>query len=141
MYACFVMHNICIHAGIKMAQKPQVKIYEKYYEKYFYKFVKCLPMDDAHFIAALTAHKLLPGDTYARIEALSTQAEKTLHFLQHVIKPGLDGDNTSSFDKLLSVMQSCSFDHVKKLAYKIKSKIDKASYIKPGMYVRFSSYM
>ena len=123
-----------------MAQKPEVRAYQKYFKRYYYELVQCLPMDDAFFIGALTTHELLPSDTCAKIRALPTQADKTSYLLEHVIKPSLDCNSTSSFYKLLHVMENCSFDHVKELAHKIRSKIAKASYIKPGGYVCIRSY-
>ena len=117
-----------------MAQKPQIQVHKKYAVKYTDKLVACLPMDDAHFIAKLSKHKLLPSDTYNKIEALQTEADKASYFLNHVIRRALDIGDTSSFDSLLSVMECCGHDCVEKLASKIKSKIDKAGgNIGPGM--------
>ena len=113
-----------------MAQKPQI---QEVYKKYSEKLGKCLPMDDCLFIIELFAHKLLPRDTENQLKALPTQAAKALHFLNYVIKPALDVDDTSSFDNLLSVMEHCSYVHVKNLACEIKSEINKASNIGPGM--------
>ena len=112
-----------------MAQKPQIQAYKNYSEK----LVKCLPMDDTLFTVSLSKRQLLPGNTSDKIETLSTQADKALYFLNHVIKPALDIDDTSSFDDLISVMEHCGYTHVKKLACEIKSEIDKASHVGPGM--------
>ena len=78
------------------------------YDNHVKKLVICLPMDDAHFITALSAQKLLPGDTKNKIEKLSTQAEKASYFLSHVINPALDIDDTCNFETLLTIMQNCS---------------------------------
>ena len=102
---------------------------------YYSYLVKCLPMDDTVFTATLTKHKLLPGNIKSQLTALRTQADRALYFLDHVIKPALDIDDTSSFNKLLSIMEQCGYDHVEKLACKIKSGIGKASDTKPGSYV------
>ena len=96
------------------------------YQNHLEKLVKCLPMDDTHFITKLSAQQLLPGDTESRIKALSTQADKASYFLTHVIQPALDIDETSDFDKLLSIMHICGYNHVQKLAVIIKSEIDKS---------------
>ena len=109
----------------------QVKAYENYVDK----LVKCLPMDDALFIVSLSKHQLLPGNTNNKIESLPTQADKSLYFLDHVIKPALDIEDTSSFDKLLSIMEQCGYAHVKTLACKIKSDVNKESNIKTGVHV------
>ena len=112
-----------------MAQKPQIQAYKKYSEK----LVMCLPMDDTLFIVSLSKHRLLPGNTSNKIETLPTQADKVLYILNHVIKPALAIDDTSSFDNLLSVMEHCGYDYVKNLACEIKSEVDKASHIGPGI--------
>ena len=96
------------------------------YQNHLEKLVKCLPMDDTHFTTKLSAQQLLPGDTENKIKPLSTQADKASYFLNHVIKPALDINETSSFDKLLSIMQNCDYIHVEKLAVTIKCEIDKS---------------
>ena len=113
-----------------MAQKPQMIAYEKYTEQ----LVQCLPMDDPTFIAKLSTHNLLPGNTRSKIVALTTAADKASYFLNHVVKCAFDVKDTSSFDHLLYVMEHCGYAHVEKLARKIKSKINKTSNIKQGMY-------
>ena len=100
--------------------------YIRTYQNHVEKLVKCLPMDDAHFITKLSAQQLLPGDTENKIKPLSTQADKASYFLNHVIKPALDINETSSFNKLLCIMQDCGYIHVQKLAVTIKCEIDKS---------------
>ena len=98
--------------------------HRKAYDNHVEKLVKCLPMDDAHFITTLSAQKLLPGDTENKIKNLSTPAEKASYFLSHVIRPALDIDDTSDFEKLLTIMQNCGYNHVQKFAGIIKFEID-----------------
>ena len=112
-----------------MAQKTQIKAYEKYYER----MVHCLPMNDARFVAKLYSHQLLPGDTESQLETKTTPAAKAAYFLSRVVKRALDGNDTSSFNNLLSVMESCDYADLNKLAYEIKSKINKASDTEPGI--------
>ena len=102
------------------------------YQNYVENLVKCLPMDDAYFIAKLSAQQLLPGDTENKIKTLSTQADKASYFLNHVIKPAVDINEpeTSCFDKLLCIMQECDYIHVKKLAVTIKCEINKSDEVK-----------
>ena len=95
------------------------------YQNHLEKLVKCLPMDDTHFITTLSAQQLLPGDTENKIKTLSTPADKASYFLSHVIKPALDIDEISDFDELLCIMQNCGYKHVQKLAVTIKCEIDK----------------
>ena len=99
------------------------------YDDFLQKLVKCLPMNDTHFIAKLSQKKLLPGDTKSKIEALPTAAKKVEHLLDNVIKTALDIDDHSSFDELLSVMENCGYGHVEKLSNKIKSKIHKSGVV------------
>ena len=94
------------------------------YQNHVEKLVKCLPMDDTHFITKLSAQQLLPGDTENKIKALSTQADKASYFLNHVIRPAVDINEISNFDDLLSIMQNCGYKHVQKLAVTIKCEID-----------------
>ena len=105
------------------------------FDKYFEEVVKCLPMNDALFIAKLSKFNLLPGNTNDQLQALPTQADKVLHFLNHVIKPALAINDTTSFDNLLSVMEQCDYDHVKRIACMIKSQLYKGNNIESGMYV------
>ena len=100
--------------------------YLRAYQNHLEKLVKCLPMDDTCFVTKLSAEELLPGDTESKIKAMhmSTLADKASYFLDHVIKPALDIGDTSDFDKLLSIMQTCGYKHVQKLAVTVKLEID-----------------
>ena len=100
------------------------------YPKYLEKLVKCLPMDDTHFITKLTTQQLLPGDTESKIKTLSTPSDKASYFLSHVIKPALDIGETSDFYELLSIMRNCGYKHVQKLAETIEHEIDTSDEIK-----------
>lgn len=102
------------------------------YERYVDKLVKCLPMDDAHFIANLSAKQLLPGDTENKIKQLSTPSDKASYFLSHVIKPAIEIDDVSDFKQLLSIMHDCGYNHVQKLSLKIDQDMT-VKHIKPGI--------
>ena len=104
----------------------------KIYDDHLEKLVKCLPMDDIHFITRLSVHQLLPGDTADKIKSMSTQAEKASYFLSHVIKPALEIDDISDFNKLLSVMQKCGYNHVKNFSCKLRHEINKLSSLRSG---------
>ena len=107
--------------------------HKKAYDSHVEILIKCLPMDDALFITKLSSHNLLPGDNPSKIKSLSTPAEKASYFLTHVIQPSLDIDDISDFDNLLSVMEDCGYNYVKKLSCKIKSEIYKPADIKSGI--------
>ena len=118
--------------------------YRKAYDNYVEKLVRCLPMDDTHFVTKLSAQQLLPGDTESKIKALSTQAEKASYFLSHVIKPALDIDDTSDLEKLVAIMLSCGYNHVQKLAGTIKFEIDNSDETKShelGTYIHIIVYI
>ena len=112
---------LCISVPIQIVAMTHIRTYENH----LVNLGKCLPMDDAYFIMGLSAKGLLPGDTDSKIKAQSTQADKASYFLSHVIKPALEIDDSTGFDKLLSIMKSCGYNHVQKLAETIKSEIDK----------------
>ena len=108
---------------MQVAKMSQIKV-KAIYVNYVNKLVMCLPMDDTHFITKLSSQQLLPGDTESKIKALPTQADKASYFLSHVIKPALDIDDISGFNKFLSVMQECEYDHVLKLSNEIRDEIN-----------------
>ena len=105
------------------------------FDKYSEDMVKCLPMNDTLFIAKLSTFNLLPGNTNDQLQTLPTQADKALYILNHVIKPALAINDTSSFENLLSIMEQCGYDHVKRIACIIKSQISKGNNMDSGMYV------
>ena len=103
------------------------RVYKQVYSSYMAKLVKCLPMDDPLFIAELSTENLLPGNTQATIQSLPTSADKSSYFLTQIIKPAIDTESTSSFDKLLIIMENCEFLHVQQLARNIKADIAKTN--------------
>ena len=83
-------------------------------------------MDDAVFIAKLFSNDLLPGDLKNQLKLLHrTSADKAALFLDSVLEPSVTSDGGSSFDKLLSVMEDCEYQHVKELAKQIKNNLRK----------------
>ena len=82
--------------------------------KYFLDLVEKLPLNDVKFRAKLCSAGLLPGNLKEEIQSKPTPAEKAEHFLDYGIK-----NDTESFRKLLTIMEDCNDDHLKKLAEKI----------------------
>ena len=111
----------------------QIQLHKRYAVEHFDELVIVLPMDDPVFIAKLSRCKLLPSNITSQLEAQPTSADKASYFFNHVIKPALDVNDTSSFNKLLSVMEDCEYDHVKNVACKIKSKIYNICDIESGI--------
>ena len=105
------------------------------FDKYSEELVKCLPMNDTLFIAKLSTFNLLPGNINDQLQALLTQADKAVHLLNNVIKLALAINDTSSFENLLSIMEECGYDHMKRLACIIKSQISKGNNMDSGTYV------
>ena len=102
----------------------------KVYQKYYVELVRCLPMDDVVFIGELFKNKLLPSDLKAKLKSLlSTSKEKAAKFLDDVIEPALNAENSNGemYFTLLSVMKESEYDTVKKLAEAIISELDHRS--------------
>ena len=106
-----------------ITEEHLVMAYKEVYRHYFGKLIKCLPMDDSLFLAMLSEHELLPGDTEGKVRSLTTQTEKATYFISHVIKPSLEVDSRVYFDKLLLVMTESGYKHVEEISSKIKSEI------------------
>lgn len=101
----------------------------KVYQKYYVELVRCLPMDDVVFIGELFKNELLPSDLKAKLKSLSTSKEKAAKFLDDVIEPALNAENSNGemYFTLLSVMKESEYDTVKKLAEAIISELDHRS--------------
>ena len=80
-------------------------------------------MDDALFSAELFTCDLLPGNLEQQIKAEKTPVDKAKCFLDHRIKTDISIDDSTSFDKLLNVMEDSSYDNLKVLAEEIKTAI------------------
>ena len=90
------------------------------FQQFYVKLVKKLPMDDSLFTAELFACGLLPGDLKQQINAKNTPVDKATCFLDHKISSDVSVDNSTSFNKLLDVMEDGGNDSLKELAEEIK---------------------
>ena len=86
------------------------------FQHFYVQLVKKLPMHDSIFIAQLFSRDLLPGDSKDQIQSKATRADKTMYFLDHLIKPSLSNTFAGSFNKLLKVMEDSEYDEVNELA-------------------------
>ena len=93
--------------------------------KYIDKLVKALPMDDVIFTTWLASNGTPPDSAATHIKSLPTQPDKTGYYLKKVIKTSLDIDETTEFNKLITVMEKCGYSHVERMANKIKLDLDK----------------
>ena len=80
-------------------------------------------MDDVKFIAKLFSEGLLPGNLKNQLKSQGTSADKAALFLDNVIEASVSSDGGSSFDKLLSIMEDCEYEHVKELAKQIRTSL------------------
>ena len=93
------------------------------FQQFYSKLVKILPMDDAMFTAELFSNDLLPGNLKNQLKLVhKTSADKAVILLDSVIGPNVtNGNDGSSFDKLLYLMENSEYQHVKELAKQIKA--------------------
>ena len=97
------------------------------FQQFYVKLVKKLPMDDSLFLAKLFACGLLPGDLKQQINAKNTPVDKATCFLDHQISSDVSVGNSTSFNKLLDVMEDIGNDSLKELAKKIKIALKEGS--------------
>ena len=103
-----------------MARRSALELFEQYYQALIFS----LPMKDICFLEDLFEHDLLPEDIKHKLEVYSECNNKTLHFLDYVIKAELAVGDDRCFGNLLTVMNNSKYDHVKDLAKQIKSEYD-----------------
>ena len=92
------------------------------FQKFYVQLVQTLPMNDAIFIAQLFSCNLFPGNLMEEIRAKPTAADKTTHFLDYGIKPGLRNGNRKLFEDLLLVMNESDNPVIIQLAKEINGK-------------------
>jgi len=85
--------------------------------------VSSLPLEDDRFVAVLNEHNLLCQDTKNSLEPLPTREAKVSYYLDHLIKPELENDDCTSFDKLVAVMANSNFDNLPELAAVMTSAV------------------
>ena len=90
------------------------------FQQFYVELVTILPMNDSLFLAKLFAHGLLPGDLKQQINAKNTPVDKATCFLDHKISSDVSVGNSTSFNKLLDVMEDSGNDSLKELAEEIK---------------------
>ena len=76
------------------------------FKKFYSELTKVLPMIINSLVTKLYSDKLLSGDQKSTIDSIATGKEKTVYFLDEVIKPGLEINYTKLFDEMLRVMES-----------------------------------
>ena len=95
------------------------------FKSYYPKLVKLLPMNDVCFMSELYGNDLLPGDLKTKIESLPTSFERASKFLDNVIRPSVEINDSRKFHKLLSLMKEIDDFNVRELAEKIKIKLER----------------
>jgi len=94
-----------------------LKLLEYCYDK----LVLSLPLEDSNFLAVLEEHDLVFGNIKGLLESLATRKEKASYFLDNFIKPELENDDHTSFDKLVAVMSNSTISGLPNLAAMITS--------------------
>ena len=102
------------------------------FAEYRDRLVNALPMDDHAFTTKLYNNKMFPGNLLSRIKSLPTESDKAYHFLENFIKPSINIDGTAEFEKLISVMKTSGYSHMKWLANEMESASERNS---KGSYV------
>ena len=95
------------------------------FKSHYSKLVKLLPMNDVFFMSELYGNDLLPGDLKTKIESLPTSFERASKFLDNVIRPSVEINDSRKFHKLLSLMKEIDDFNVRELAEKIKIKLER----------------
>ena len=91
------------------------------FKQFYVKLIKLLPMDDPLFTAELFVCDLLPGNLQQKIEAEKTPVDKAKCFLDRKISSDVSVGYSTSFNKLLDVMEDSGNDSLKELAEEIKT--------------------
>ena len=95
------------------------------FKVYYPKLVKLLPMNDECFMSELYRESLLPGDLKADIESLPTSTKRASKFLDNVIKPSVENNDSRKLHILLKLMKETDDISIKELADKIKMSLDR----------------
>ena len=94
------------------------------FKVYYPKLVRLLPMNDECFLSELYGNSLLPGDLKADIESLPTSTIRASKFLDNVIKPSVENNDSRKLHILLKVMKE-NDDNIKGLTDKIRISLDR----------------
>ena len=103
------------------------------FKQFYVDLVKTLPMDDAVFVAELFKCGLLPGDLKHQIKAEKTLIDKATCFLDNKISRDISIDNSTSLNKLLTVMEKSDNDTLKDLAKQIRISLEGETMNSPSM--------
>ena len=106
--------------AIVMAKKSATELFERYYTA----LVFSLPIKDADFMYELLKNDLLCPDFNSKLESLTVHSERSSYFLDNIIKPGIEVDNSRCFVSLLTAMKRNKHDNVKDLATKIEKELN-----------------
>ena len=84
--------------------------------------MKALPINDECFLAELYANELLPGNLKSEINSLPTPLSRAAKFLDDVIKPSVENNDSKKLRMMLSLMNDFNG---KELADEIRISLDK----------------
>ena len=95
------------------------------FKDHYPKLVRLLPMTDECFMSELYGNNLLPGDLKADIESLPTSTKRATKFLDNVIKPSVENNDSRKLHILLKLMKENDDISIKELANKIRISLDR----------------
>ena len=104
MYSYVFLMSYAGH--METRSSAEVDVYLNAYFAFHVQLVKTLPMNDTIFMAELTPHFFGVGNLKERVQAETTTHDKAAYFLENAIKHSLDAGDITSFQKLLSIMNS-----------------------------------
>ena len=95
----------------------------KVLQKFYVKLITTLPMADTVFLAKLYSHEILTHELKSTIQAISTQGDKAVFFLDHVIAPSVSIGHNEHLDALLTCMEEVEDLAVTTLAARIRKDL------------------
>lgn len=81
-------------------------------------------MDDEAFQGQLAAKRILPSGVKAHINFYLTRSDKVAYFLQHVIRPSVEVNETEEFNNLIATMEKSEYPLIQRLATKMKLNLE-----------------
>ena len=95
----------------------------KVLQKFYMELITILPMDDTMFLAKMYSRQILNHELKSSIQAISTQEDKAVFFLDHVIAPSVSMDHNEHLDALLNCMEEVEDLAVTTLAQRIRKDL------------------
>ena len=95
----------------------------KVLQKFYMELITALPLADTMFLAKMYSRQILTHELKLSIQAISTQADKAVFFLDHVIAPSVSMGYNEHLDALLNCMEEVEDLAVTTLAARIRKDL------------------